>query len=150
MDLKEIKQLIKLMVDHELTELDIDEGDRHVHLRRGGEAPVAAAPLVAAPPAAAVGAAEPAASTQGENPPETLTDIRSPMVGTFYAKPSPDSEAFVTVGSPVTDDAVVCVVEAMKVMNEIRADCSGTVAEICAKNAQPVEYGQVLFRVRPA
>ena len=71
------------------------------------------------------------------------------MVGTFYASQSPDSDAYVSVGSPVDEDAVVCIIEAMKVMNEVKAECSGVVAEICVKSAQPVEYGQVLFRVRP-
>jgi acetyl-CoA carboxylase biotin carboxyl carrier protein len=72
------------------------------------------------------------------------------MVGTFYTSPSPDSDVFVTVGAVIDEDAVVCIVEAMKLMNEVKAECAGTIAEICVKNAQPVEYGQVLFRVRPA
>ncbi len=72
------------------------------------------------------------------------------MVGTFYAAPSPDSEPYVAVGAAVGDDTVVCIIEAMKVMNEIKAECAGTIVEICVKNAQPVEYGQVLFRVRPS
>jgi len=77
-------------------------------------------------------------------------EIVSPMVGTFYASPSPDGEPFISQGARVTDDTVVCIVEAMKVMNEIKSECSGTIAEVCVKNAQPVEYGQVLFRVIPA
>ena len=71
------------------------------------------------------------------------------MVGTFYAAPSPDSEPYVRVGAAVSDDSAACIVEAMKVMNEIKAECSGTIVEVCVKNAQPVEYGQVLFKVKP-
>ena len=77
-------------------------------------------------------------------------EIRSPMVGTAYTAPSPDSEPYVSVGSVVGEDTVVCIVEAMKVMNEIKADCSGMIAEVCFNNAQPVEFGQVLFRVKVA
>jgi len=81
---------------------------------------------------------------------ETLVDVRSPMVGTFYAAPSPDSPAYVKVGDAVTEDTVVCIIEAMKVMNEIKAECAGALAEVCVRTVQPVEYGQVLFRVRPS
>jgi len=78
-----------------------------------------------------------------------LIEVKSPMVGTFYATPSPDSDPYVHVGAAVADDTIVCIVEAMKVMNEIKAECAGTIAEVCVKNAQPVEFGQVLFRVKP-
>jgi acetyl-CoA carboxylase biotin carboxyl carrier protein len=81
---------------------------------------------------------------------EKFIEIKSPMVGTFYAAPSPDSEPFAKIGAAVVEDTTVCIVEAMKVMNEIKAECSGVIAEVCVKNAQPVEYGQVLFKVRPA
>ena len=153
--IEEVKQLVQLMVDHDLGEVDITDGDRKILLKRGvaclpamSVAPVAGMPAPAfAPPAQAPAPAAPAAE---EAPPEELTEIRSPMVGTFYAAPSPESEAYVAAGSTVDEDAVVCIVEAMKVMNEVKADCSGTIAEICVQNAQPVEYGQVLFRVRPA
>ena len=80
---------------------------------------------------------------------EDLIDITSPIVGTFYAASSPDSAPYVKKGDKVDEDAVVCIVEAMKVMNEIKAECSGTIAEICVKNTEPVEFGQVMFRVRP-
>ncbi|MFA6134649.1 MAG: acetyl-CoA carboxylase biotin carboxyl carrier protein [Phycisphaerae bacterium] len=149
MDIEEIKQLVQLMVDADLSEMDITDGERKVSLRRGGEMPammampsVAAAPALAAAPAPA--AAAPAA------PASNLLEIKSPMVGTFYSAPSPDSDAYVKVGASIGDESVVCIVEAMKVMNEIKAECSGTIMEVCVKNAQPVEYGQVLFRVKPA
>jgi acetyl-CoA carboxylase biotin carboxyl carrier protein len=143
MDMEEIKQLVQLMVDNDLSELDIADGDRKISLKRGGGGPVSVVPAPAA-----VSASTAIAPRAG--PTENLVDIRSPMVGTLYAAPSPDSDPYVTVGLAINEESVVCIIEAMKVMNEIKAECSGTVVEICVRNAQPVEYGQVLFRVRPA
>jgi len=151
--IEEVRQLVQLMVDNDLGEIDVADGDRKIHLKRGSAAaPVvlpaaaAAAPLVAASaPAPAAAAPAPA-----EPPAEELLEIRSPMVGTFYSASSPDSEPYVSREASVEEETVVCIVEAMKVMNEVRAECAGTVVEVCVKNAQPVEYGQVLFRVRPA
>jgi acetyl-CoA carboxylase biotin carboxyl carrier protein len=154
MDIKDIRQLIRLMVDNGLSELDIEQGSDKVHLKRpSAEGQILAMPAVqyaAAPPIAAVAApaaAAPAAAPAA--PAEALLEVRSPMVGTFYAAPSPDSDTFVRVGAAVAEDTVVCIVEAMKVMNEIKAECRGTIVEVCVKNAQPVEYNQVLFRLRP-
>ncbi len=156
MNIKEIRQLVKLMVDNDLTELNIGEGENKVHLKRGPEG-VQVVPAPQAPaPAPAPAAQAPAAGSEAppaeaaEAPVDNLIEIRSPMVGTFYTASSPDSEPFVQVGAGVNDDSVVCIVEAMKVMNEIKAECRGTIAEVCVENAQPVEYGQVLFRVTPA
>ncbi|MHC4717386.1 MAG: acetyl-CoA carboxylase biotin carboxyl carrier protein [Planctomycetota bacterium] len=155
-DIEQVKELVRLMVDNELSELDVSEGESKIKLRRGpsGEVvmttpalpagqvvPVAAAP----PPAPAAGEAAPAEAAEAA---EELHEIKSPMVGTFYAASGPDAGPFVAVGDTVAIDTVVCIVEAMKVMNEIRAECSGQIAEVCVENAQPVEYGQVLFRVR--
>ena len=149
MDIREIKRLVELMVHNDLSELDISEGENKIHLKRGG-AVMSAAPAAAPAPPAAIPAANAAPAASPAAPADDkLLEIRSPMVGTFYAASSPDSEPFVRVGAAVSDDSVVCIVEAMKVMNEIKAECSGTIAEICVKNAQPVEYGQVLFKVRP-
>lgn len=154
MDIKEIKQLISLMASNDLTELDITDGDKKVTLKRsaGGVPVMTMAPVMSAPMPAAVPAAAPvaAAAAAPAAPAEKLLEVKSPMVGTFYAAPSPDSESYVKVGASITDSTTVCIIEAMKVMNEIKAECSGVVAEICVKNAQPVEFGQVLFRVRPA
>jgi acetyl-CoA carboxylase biotin carboxyl carrier protein len=155
MEIKEIRQLVKLMVDNDLSELDIISGDDKVFLKRGAsEVPVvthmqapAATPTAPAPAPAAP--APPEQSQAPEAPAEDLLEITSPMVGTFYAAPSPDSDDYVSVGDSVGEDTVVCIVEAMKVMNEIKAECSGTITEICVKNAQPVEFGQVLYRVKP-
>jgi acetyl-CoA carboxylase biotin carboxyl carrier protein len=135
MDTKEIKQLIKLMVDNELTELEITDGQNKVALKRGRDG----VPIAPALPIQTTAA--PAA--------EQLAEIKSPMVGTFYGAPNPDGDPYVSVGDAVGKDDVVCIIEAMKVMNEIKAECSGRIAEVCAKNSQPVEFGQVLFRVRP-
>jgi acetyl-CoA carboxylase biotin carboxyl carrier protein len=146
-NIKEVRQLIKLMVDNELTELNVESGNVKVALKRGpGGEPVA---TVAPPPEAGHAAVRPAERPKPQAPAEKLLDIRSPMVGTFYTASSPDSDAFVALGDAVSADTVVCLIEAMKVMNEIKAECSGTVAEVCVTNAQPVEFGQVLFRVRP-
>jgi acetyl-CoA carboxylase biotin carboxyl carrier protein len=148
MKITEIRQLVKLMVDNDLSELDITDGQTKVLLKRGRE-PV----VVAAPPGAGAALAEGASAAGGpgaSKPGEELLEIKSPMVGTFYSAPSPDSDSYVSVGEHVNDESVVSIIEAMKVMNEIKAECSGTIAEVCVKNAQPVEFGQVLFRVRPA
>jgi len=144
MDMEQIRQLVQLMIDNDLSELNIADGERTISLKRGTAAAVAvAAPQAVAAPAVAAALAAPAA------PAEVLLEIKSPMVGTFYAAPSPDAEPFVAAGDSIGADTVVCIIEAMKVMNEIKAECAGTLVEVCVKNAQPVEYGQVLFRVRP-
>ena len=149
----DVAHLLDMMMANDLSEIQIEDGPRKIVLRRGpsGEAVVAqngqavsAAPTPAAP-APAVAPAETLAEVS-----DGLVDILSPMVGTFYGAPSPDSDAFVTVGGGIGEETVICIVEAMKVMNEIKAECAGTIAEVCVRNAQPVEYGQVLFKVRPS
>ena len=154
MDIKEIKRLVKLMIDNDLTEMNITDGEQKVTLRRGtgGQGPVVVATPVAVS-AASAPAPEAAAEAPVEPPPEQpqsgLIEIPSPMVGTFYWAPSPDSDPYVASGDSIGEETVVCIVEAMKVMNEIKADCAGTIIEVCVQNAQPVEFGQVLFRVKP-
>jgi acetyl-CoA carboxylase biotin carboxyl carrier protein len=144
MDAKEIKALVQLMVENDLGEIEIADGPVRVHLKRQGAAPVV---MAASPGGATAAPATPSARAQ---PTEELLEIRSPMVGTFYAAPSPESEPYVSEGSAVREDTVVCIVEAMKVMNEVKAECSGVVREVCVKNAQPVEFGQLFFRLRPS
>ena len=148
--IEEVRQLIELMVEHDLGEVDITDGDRKILLKRG---------VRVSAPVAAVGGRQPAraASTPAyveapvqEAPGPALIEIKSPMVGTFYSAPSPDTDPYASVGTVVSEDSVVCIVEAMKVMNEVKAECSGTIVEMCVKNAQPVEYGQVLFCVEPS
>ncbi|MGB0413979.1 MAG: acetyl-CoA carboxylase biotin carboxyl carrier protein [Coraliomargarita sp.] len=158
MDLKDIKQVIDLMKRAELTEFDLEKEGFKLHLSRKGEevapqiiqaAPVAAAPVAAAPaPAAApaAGAAAPAAPVEEKG----ISIIKSPMVGTFYSAPSPESPVFAEVGSKVNADSIVCIIEAMKVMNEIQAELSGTITEVLVENGDAIEYGQPLFKVKTA
>jgi acetyl-CoA carboxylase biotin carboxyl carrier protein len=155
--LQRIKQLIDIMRDNDLVELEIEHGDEKISLKRSQPPAVTAVPMVA--PTVPTGPANsntgpisqmPAEHAVSEKqPPEELVEMKSPLVGTFYSAPSPDSEAYVEVGSVVDSTTVVCIIEAMKVMNEIKADTSGTVVEILVENGQAVEFGQVLFRVRP-
>ncbi len=151
-NLRKIKELIELMKLNDLVELEIIDGDSKIHLKRPQAQPpsVAALPLVApvvqqtakAPPAQPVEVS----ATAGQ---EELVEIKSPIVGTFYATPSPDSEPYVEVGSEVEPETVVCIIEAMKVMNEIKAQLTGTITKIMVANGQAVEYGEVLFKVKP-
>ena len=147
--IEEIRRLVQLMVDNDLSELDVQDQDRRIALKRGA---IAGTPAMGFVPAAPVVAAEAdlAPSVEPAEPADELIDIRSPVVGTFYLAQSPDTEPFVEVGTEVDNETVVCIIEAMKVMNEIKAECAGTIAEVCVKNVQPVEFAQVLFRVRPA
>jgi acetyl-CoA carboxylase biotin carboxyl carrier protein len=149
-DLKEIKTIIDLMKKHDLSVFEIEKEGFRLKLEKGASAQAAAAvPSAAAGPPKAVPAAPettPAAPKAIESVP--LKEIVSPMVGTFYRGPSPDAPAFVDVGKSVTEDTVVCIIEAMKVMNEIKAETSGIIAEVMAENGKPVQFGQVLFRVR--
>jgi len=142
MKIDEIKTIVKMMSDNDLTEFKIEAEEYNLCIKRGNDktqvfttAPIAAA----AAPAAAPIAAAPAASAEPEN------TIDAPIVGTFYASPSPDAKAFVAIGDKVTADTVVCIIEAMKVMNEIKAEKAGVIKEILIENSTPVEYGQALF-----
>ncbi len=151
-DLKKIKQLIDIMKENGLVEIEIEHDDDKIVLKRAQpQQAFTSVPMMMSESApgpggsAGVGASSrPAAASQ-----ENLVEIKSPIVGTFYATPSPDSEPYVEVGSVVNPHTVVCIIEAMKVMNEIKAETDGTVVEVLVTNGQAVEYGQVLFRVRP-
>ena len=150
-DLQKIKELIEIMKENELVEVEIKHGEDKIFLKRSQpqQSAIAAVPLVTPNiPTVIPAAAKAPMSSAGQQ--EKPVEIKSPLVGTFYAKPSPDSEPYVEVGSPVTPQTVVCIIEAMKVMNEIKAETSGTVVEILVRDGEAVEYGQVLFRVRPA
>lgn len=139
------------MKKHDLSVFEIEKEGFRLKLQRGASAPqgTAAAPVAASGPAkAAATAAEPAGTTPKPIESVPLKDIVSPMVGTFYRAASPDAPPFVEVGKAVTDDTVVCIIEAMKVMNEIKAEISGVIAEVIAENGKPVQFGQALFRVR--
>ncbi|MCB9849015.1 MAG: acetyl-CoA carboxylase biotin carboxyl carrier protein [Phycisphaeraceae bacterium] len=151
-DLKTLRSLIKLMVDNDLSELDLRDGDETVAMKRAGHgAPVVMhqpAPHYAPPPMAP--AAPGAASAGGGAAPEDAPGIESPMVGTFYSAADPDSPPFVSVGDSVGPDTVVCIIEAMKVFNEVKAGMSGVVERVLVENAEPVEFGQKLFVIRPS
>ena len=146
--LADVEHLMQMMAANDVTEIDIDDAGRKISLKRGTFIP----PQHGSPVAAFTPASSPAASPveEDEKIPDDLIDIVSPMVGTFYTAPSPDSDAFAALGDTINPETVVCIIEAMKVMNEIKAECAGTIAEICVKNAEPVEFGQVMFRVKPA
>jgi len=150
LDLKEIKELIALMKKNDLSVFKMEKEGFKITLKKGtdfqtvmttppqvayvsGTAPVAAAPASTAPAAGGAG---------------DLREITSPMVGTFYSSASPEVGPFVSVGQEVTEDTVVCIIEAMKVMNEIKAECRGVIAEVVAENGKPVQFGEVLFRLR--
>ncbi len=145
-DVARIRQIIELMEQHELVEVDLQEGEEKIKLKRGGAVQMVGAPTAAAPVAAA--APQTAATTPADNTAGTVT-INAPMVGTFYAKANPESPTFVKVGDRVSPDTVVCIVEAMKVFNEIPAECSGTIVEILVGDQQPVDFGKPMFRVQP-
>jgi acetyl-CoA carboxylase biotin carboxyl carrier protein len=160
-DLKKMKEIIEIMKENELLEVEIKHGDTKIFLKRchphspaGGvlSAVPAIRPETVTSQPAHTGGAETLIQTyasQSAEPADDLVEIKSPIVGTFYATPSPDSEHYVEVGSKVNEQTVVCIIEAMKVMNEIKAETSGTIAEVLVSNGQAVEYGQVLFKVKP-
>lgn len=143
-----IEKLAKIIADTGLTEISLEDGEQAITLRKdvvvAPVAPVAATVAAPAPAAASVPASAVAESKPAE---KKGTPITSPMVGTFYKSPSPDSEPFVTVGASVNKGDVVCIVEAMKMMNEIESEVSGKIVEVCVEDGQPVEFGQVLMYV---
>ena len=145
MDMDRIKSVIDLMREHELCEFSIEEKDLKLSLKRGSPAMMMAPQLMAPPAAAAPAASAPAAAAPAAD--AGLTPITSPLVGTFYRAGSPDAEPFVTVGSRVSKDTVVCIIEAMKVMNEIKAEASGTIKKILVENATVVQFGQPMFLI---
>lgn len=145
MNLREIKDLIALMNENDLTEVEVETDGAKIKLKKGQESVVVhEAPRVMSAPAPAAMAAAPAAPAPAA--PQGLT-IKSPMVGTFYSAPSPDSEPYVKVGQKVDVGQVICIVEAMKLMNEIKSEIKGTVTEVHVQNGSPIEFGQVLFTV---
>lgn len=153
-DLEKLQQLMELMEKHGLTEVSLRQGEEEWKLSRGGVATVAYAPAplptyAPAPAAAAPAAGAPAAAAPAADGGAGLLDIKSPTIGTFYSQPSPEDPPFVTVGSVVTPETIVCTVEAMKVFNQIPSGVSGTITAILVKAGDPVEFGQPLFKVRP-
>ena len=152
MDLKDIKAIIDLMKKNSVSEFELEKQDFKIRLKRGmnggvvsaeegGPQVLTYAPMQAALPAAA--SAAPAAAVSND------ADIKSPMIGTFYRSPSPESAAYAEIGTEVSPDTVVCIIEAMKVMNEIKAEVRGVITQVLIENAKPVEFGQPLFKIRP-
>jgi len=160
MDIRKVKKLIELLEESNLTEIEIVEGEESVRLSRGSassatqQPPPPAyshVPAVSIPPTPGPPAAPPAASTELESEDEAIPEgeiLRSPMVGTFYSAPSPEAEPFVSLGQKVTEGETLCIIEAMKMFNQIEAEVSGTVVAILAETGQPVEFDQPLFVIR--
>jgi acetyl-CoA carboxylase biotin carboxyl carrier protein len=163
-ELEFVEKLIRALDQSSVDHVEIERGGTRILVSKSpsgapGAAMPAAAPAPAPPPsgsnpapAAPAPAAEAPASSgggAGAAPDPNLVEITSPMVGTFYRSPAPDADSFVEVGSMISKGDVLCIIEAMKLMNELEAEIEGTIREICVENAEPVEYGQVLFRVQP-
>lgn len=153
MELQEIRKIVELMNEHGLTLFDLTKKDFHLKLEKGASADALRGLLASLPAAApaAVSAAPAAAAAPAGGPPAAVAEgveISSPMVGTFYRKPAPDAPNFVEVGSTVSVGQTVCIIEAMKVMNEIKAEKSGTICAVVAEDGSPVQFGDVLFRIK--
>ncbi|MGA2240967.1 MAG: acetyl-CoA carboxylase biotin carboxyl carrier protein [Verrucomicrobiota bacterium] len=156
MDIKDIKAIIDLMKKNSITEFELERQDSKIRLKRGSNSgapivqydePVVAAGAVPVLPPVAV------ASPQIVAPPILATgevEVKSPMIGTFYRAPSPEAASYVEIGTEISPESVVCIIEAMKVMNEIKAEVKGVITQVLVENAKPVEFGQPLFKVRPA
>jgi acetyl-CoA carboxylase biotin carboxyl carrier protein len=147
LDLDQVRALAELLAEKDITEFEHESEGVRLRLVRGARHVVAAAPVVthvAGPAAAGASTAESASA----EPPADTVDVTSPFVGTFYRSPSPDAPSFVEVGSVVRPGQTLCIVEAMKLMNEIEAECSGTVVEVFAQNGKAVEFGQKLYRIK--
>ena len=145
MDLRKLKKLIDLVQESGIAELEITEGEEKVKIVKGGAVSVSAARVMAMPAAPAAAPAPPAAPAVEPDAGQDGHVVKAPMVGTFYRSSSPDAKPFVEVGQAVKEGDTICIIEAMKLMNEIEADASGVVKAILVENGQPVEYGQPLF-----
>jgi acetyl-CoA carboxylase biotin carboxyl carrier protein len=152
-DLKDIKAIIDLMKKNSITEFELERQEFKIKLKRGGSAVgypdetavTTYAPMAMMPAGSAAAGAPPAVAASTS----TDTEIKSPMIGTFYRAPSPEAGNYVEVGTEVGPDTVVCIIEAMKVMNEIKAEVKGVITQVMTENAKPVEFGQPLFKIRP-
>lgn len=162
MDFREIKRIVELMDQHGLSAFKLEQGETKLELKKGGDLDAKAvqswlasapapqySPAYAPAPVAAAGAPAPVPAADAGMP-ANVKEITSPMVGTFYSASSPDSEAFVKIGTKIGADSTVCIIEAMKVMNEIKAEISGEIVEILIENGTAVQYGEPLFRVKTA
>ena len=157
MDLKDIKAIIDLMRKNSVSEFELEKQDFKIRLKRGtngggsgGNYDEAAAVTFVQPPVAIATATVPTAAQIALPPVTNEVEIKSPMIGTFYRSPSPESAPYIEVGAEVNVDTVVCIIEAMKVMNEIKAEAKGVITQVLVENAKPVEFGQPLFKIRLA
>ncbi len=162
MNIKELKELIEFLIEKDIAEFELERGDVKLRMKRGGEPAAAAIPHFAVHPAPMVAmqapaspvipaiAETPAAPAAPAAPAEKLHTVRSPIVGTFYESPSPGSPPFVKAGDKVEVGQLLCIVEAMKLMNEIESDVAGEIVKKLVSNGQPIEYGQELFTIRPS
>jgi acetyl-CoA carboxylase biotin carboxyl carrier protein len=153
-DIKDIKAIIDLMKKNSVTEFELEKQDFKVRLKRGGGGGGMVAgdegtSVVYSPAVAPMQLAATTVSAGAATSPNNDSDIKSPMIGTFYRSPSPESGSYVEIGSEVNPDTVVCIIEAMKVMNEIKAEVKGVITQALVENAKPVEFGQPLFKIRP-
>ena len=146
-DLAKVKELIEIMKENDLVEIEIADGDSKIHLKRP-QAQMQAFQQIPMAQAVMPAAAAPAAGEVAPVADSNLKDIASPMVGTFYGSPSPDSDPYVKVGDRVDEGTVICIIEAMKVMNEIKAETNGTIAEVMCQPGQAIEFDEVLFKVK--
>ncbi|MGP8219407.1 MAG: acetyl-CoA carboxylase biotin carboxyl carrier protein [Limisphaerales bacterium] len=155
MDIKDIKAIIDLMKKNSITEFELERQDSKIRLKRGSnggapvvqyDEPVGVGAVPVLPPVAVASAltVAPPVPTTGE------IEVKSPMIGTFYRAPSPEAGSYVEIGTEINPESVVCIIEAMKVMNEIKAEVNGVITQFLVENAKPVEFGQPLFKVRPA
>lgn len=152
MDLKDIKAIVDLMKKNALSEFELEHQDFKIKLKRGPGAVAALPddpPIVAVSPLPTVTLPQVVPGAVAAVPQENLLEIKSPMIGTVYRAPSPESPEYVQVGAEVNPETVVCIIEAMKVMNEIKAEVKGVVTQVLIENAKPVEFGQPLFKIRP-
>lgn len=151
MNLKEIKEIINLMNEHNLTEIEVDKGDQKIKLRKSsGQGPGSIVEHYVSPEPAQQAKKQAPEKPEAEKTPSNLVEIKAPIVGTFYAAPSPDAASFVEAGQEIEVGHVVCIIEAMKLMNEIKSEVKGKVVDILVENADPVEFGQILFLIEPS
>jgi len=151
MNLKEIKEIINLMNEHNLSEIEVDKGDQKIKLKKS---PGSSSGVVIEQPALSMPQQLPPephiAKPEPEKKPSNLIEIKAPIVGTFYNAPSPDAAPFVEAGQEIEVGHVVCIIEAMKLMNEIKSEVKGKIVDILVENADPIEFGQILFLIEPS
>ncbi len=154
MNIKEIKEMLQLMAEHQLTEVEIEKDGLKIRLKKGSNGKIAHEEIPMAPTAFPIPrvseafSSAPSAPPAGDHDNPSIVTIKSPMVGTFYASPAPDQAVYASVGKKIKEGDVLCIVEAMKLMNEIKSEVSGQVVEVFVKNGQPVEFDQPLFKIQ--